>query len=123
MRNAVQLMDMEKPVELSSMQEHLRGPILEDDDDSNEVAAMTISQLSTPAPPQLHPPQDKEEATSNTNKADLQYPGKARLLVILIALSCGVFEVGLAENIVATVAPTITNHFHSTHDIGWYGSS
>lgn len=52
-----------------------------------------------------------------------EYPGRLRLFGIFIALSCGVFEVGLVENVVATAAPTITDYFHSSGDLGWYGSS
>lgn len=65
----------------------------------------------------------QNESSDEVVVSDIEYPGLLRLLAIFVALSCGVFEVGLVENIVATAAPTITDHFHSSDDLGWYGSA
>ncbi|KAE9366550.1 MFS general substrate transporter [Stipitochalara longipes BDJ] len=63
------------------------------------------------------------ESSDGLQNNEPEYPGKLRLLGIFVALSCLVFEVGLVENVVATAAPTITDYFHSSNDLGWYGSA
>ncbi|RAL05409.1 MDR family MFS transporter [Aspergillus ibericus CBS 121593] len=47
----------------------------------------------------------------------------AKILLILLAIYIAMFLVALDRLIVATATPQITDHFHSTNDIGWYGSA
>ena len=42
-----------------------------------------------------------------------------KLLAIVVALCLAVFLVALDQTIVSTAIPRITDHFHSTADIGW----
>ncbi|KAF2464224.1 MFS multidrug transporter-like protein [Lindgomyces ingoldianus] len=46
-----------------------------------------------------------------------------RLNVVMGALVFAVLAMALSASIVATAIPVLTSHFHSTADIGWYGSA
>ncbi|KAF7938693.1 uncharacterized protein EAE98_001031 [Botrytis deweyae] len=52
-----------------------------------------------------------------------QYPEGLKLVSIILALCLAVFLVALDQTIISTAIPKITDHFKSTGDIGWYGSS
>ncbi|TEY39050.1 hypothetical protein BOTCAL_0470g00080 [Botryotinia calthae] len=52
-----------------------------------------------------------------------QYPEGLKLITIILALCLAVFLVALDQTIISTAIPKITDHFHSTEDIGWNGSS
>ncbi|THV48123.1 hypothetical protein BGAL_0267g00130 [Botrytis galanthina] len=52
-----------------------------------------------------------------------QYPEGLKLVTIILALCLAVFLVALDQTIISTAIPKITDHFKSTGDIGWYGSS
>ncbi|KAJ5159023.1 uncharacterized protein N7500_008674 [Penicillium coprophilum] len=42
---------------------------------------------------------------------------------VFIAMSLGIFILGLDNTIVGTATPTISDEFNSITDIGWYGSA
>lgn len=46
-----------------------------------------------------------------------------RLLFVMVGMCLAVFLMALDTSIIATAIPRITSHFHSTDDIGWYGSA
>ncbi|ORY09168.1 MFS multidrug transporter-like protein [Clohesyomyces aquaticus] len=46
-----------------------------------------------------------------------------RLYVVMGALVFATLAMALSSSIVATAIPVLTSHFHSTEDIGWYGSA
>ncbi|KAK5995018.1 MFS-type efflux pump MFS1 [Cladobotryum mycophilum] len=52
-----------------------------------------------------------------------EYPSGLKLVVILVALCLAVFLVALDQTIIAPALGTITAHFNSVKDIGWYGSA
>ncbi|ESZ92470.1 hypothetical protein SBOR_7133 [Sclerotinia borealis F-4128] len=52
-----------------------------------------------------------------------QYPEGLKLITIILALCFAVFLVALDQTIISTAIPKMTDHFQSTGDIGWYGSS
>ncbi|KAJ5153482.1 major facilitator superfamily domain-containing protein [Penicillium canariense] len=54
---------------------------------------------------------------------DSKYPSGARRIAVCLTLALALFLPMLDETIVATAVPTITNHFHSLSDVGWYGSA
>ncbi|APA14669.1 hypothetical protein sscle_13g094390 [Sclerotinia sclerotiorum 1980 UF-70] len=62
-----------------------------------------------------------ERPTSGTSEP--QYPEGLKLITIILALCLAVFLVALDQTIISTAIPKITDHFRSTGDIGWYGSS
>jgi EmrB/QacA subfamily drug resistance transporter len=51
-----------------------------------------------------------------------EYPGPAQAAIIMGSLYIAVFLVALDRTITGVAIPQITNQFHSTDDIGWYGS-
>ena len=67
---------------------------------------------------------DMEELTNQLSRvATADYPGKAALGVITVALVMSILLVALDLTIIATAIPSITDDFHSLQDIGWYGSA
>ncbi|KAL8713504.1 MAG: hypothetical protein Q9220_002366 [cf. Caloplaca sp. 1 TL-2023] len=52
-----------------------------------------------------------------------EYPTGAKLTIITISLCLSVFLMALDNTIIATAIPTITDHFNSLDDVGWYGSA
>ncbi|EWG38697.1 hypothetical protein FVEG_01856 [Fusarium verticillioides 7600] len=62
---------------------------------------------------------------SNNNAADEQpqYPGAAKLTLIISSLCLAIFLVALDQTIIAPALGAITAQFQSVKDIGWYGSS
>ncbi|OKL59477.1 hypothetical protein UA08_05261 [Talaromyces atroroseus] len=66
--------------------------------------------------------EEKEEKVALTAE-EPKYPPLAETLLIMLALYMSMFLVALDRLIVATATPQITDHFHSTNDIGWYGSA
>ncbi|KAF7960966.1 hypothetical protein EAE96_000636 [Botrytis aclada] len=62
------------------------------------------------------------EQPVSVNK-EQEYPEGLKLVTIILALCLAVFLVALDQTIISTAIPKITDHFQSTGDIGWYGSS
>jgi EmrB/QacA subfamily drug resistance transporter len=52
-----------------------------------------------------------------------QYPGPAKVAIIMFSLYISMFLVALDRTIIGTAIPKITNQFHSIEDIGWYGAA
>lgn len=66
------------------------------------------------------------ETNSNDDTQDEdapQYPGAAKLTLILFSLCLAIFLVALDQTIIAPALGAITAQFNSVKDIGWYGSS
>ncbi|KAL4882180.1 major facilitator superfamily transporter [Aspergillus karnatakaensis] len=53
----------------------------------------------------------------------LEYPTGSRFWLIILTMSALLVLGGLDTNIIATAVPSITDHFHTTADIGWYSSA
>ena len=51
------------------------------------------------------------------------YPGPLALSLLTLGICLSVFLVSLDRTIVATAIPRITDEFHSSHDVGWYGGA
>lgn len=51
------------------------------------------------------------------------YPTGTKFWFTIIALCIVLILGGLDVNIVATAVPSITNHFHTVADVGWYSSA
>ena len=64
----------------------------------------------------------KEDIHQNDGEVT-EYPSKAKLTIITIALCLAVFLMALDNAIIATAIPRITEQFHSLTDVGWYGSA
>ncbi|KAM0207576.1 hypothetical protein ACHAQI_007579 [Fusarium lateritium] len=62
---------------------------------------------------------------SNSNVAgeEPQYPGAAKLTLIISSLCLAIFLVALDQTIIAPALGAITAKFQSVKDIGWYGSA
>ena len=60
------------------------------------------------------------EATPDTEP---NYPTGSKFWFTIIALCVVLILGGLDANIVATAVPSITNHFHTVADVGWYSSA
>lgn len=52
-----------------------------------------------------------------------QYPRGSKSWCTVLALCVVMILGGLDANIVATAVPSITNHFHTIADVGWYSSA
>ncbi|KAH8807090.1 major facilitator superfamily domain-containing protein [Xylogone sp. PMI_703] len=61
---------------------------------------------------------DKTKATAGDD-----YLTGLKLVVVLAAVTMAAFLMILDLSVVVTAIPKITTHFHSTADIGWYGSA
>ena len=60
---------------------------------------------------------------SDINTADIQYPTGIKLYVIMTSLLLGTTLMSLDTTIISVATPTITAHFHSLDDVGWYGAA
>ncbi|KAJ5861165.1 major facilitator superfamily transporter protein [Penicillium soppii] len=61
--------------------------------------------------------------SDSVEKVEDDYPKGLRLFFIVIALVISMFLLSLDMTIIATAIPRITDQFHSTGDIAWYGSA
>lgn len=52
-----------------------------------------------------------------------EYPAGLKLWLVILALCLSVFLVALDQTIIAPALGSITSHFNSIKDIGWYGAS
>lgn len=62
-------------------------------------------------------------SNSNPVEAEPQYPGAAKLTLIISSLCLAIFLVALDQTIIAPALGAITAQFQSVKDIGWYGSA
>jgi hypothetical protein len=70
-------------------------------------SARTVEPLNIEATPSIEP----------------NYPTGTKFWFTIIALCVILILGGLDANIVATAVPSITNHFHTVADVGWYASA
>ncbi|KAI8635587.1 major facilitator superfamily domain-containing protein [Xylariaceae sp. FL1651] len=61
---------------------------------------------------------DRKDGADN-----IEYPTGPQLWLVIISLCLAVFLVALDQTIIAPALGAITGEFHSTKDIGWYGSA
>jgi MFS family permease len=59
----------------------------------------------------------------NNLDTEPKYPTGGKFWFTVIALCLILILGGLDANIVATAVPSITNHFHTVADVGWYSSA
>lgn len=64
----------------------------------------------------------EDDAPENAAESEVEYPSNFRLTIISIALALATAVVALDISILATAVPSITNHFKTISDIGWYYS-
>ncbi|KAI5865334.1 major facilitator superfamily domain-containing protein [Durotheca rogersii] len=66
---------------------------------------------------------DSQSASSQEEKAEIEYAQGLSLAAICLGLMLVVFCIGLDRSILSTAIPKIVNEFNSLSDIGWYGSA
>ncbi|KAL4794976.1 major facilitator superfamily domain-containing protein [Aspergillus venezuelensis] len=66
---------------------------------------------------------DLEKKPEVIAAAEPEYPGFAKVTVIILGLYLSVFLVALDQTIISVAIPEITNQFKSIEDIAWYGSA
>ncbi|KAI1323797.1 MFS toxin efflux pump [Xylariaceae sp. FL0255] len=66
-------------------------------------------------------PPRREDDEDEDDEPDYLQPRE--LIPVFLAMSLGIFILGLDNTIIGTATPTITNEFHSLADFGWYGSA
>ena len=74
------------------------------------------------APSPERPPLEPLEVTEPSND-DSQYPTGIKFAATLTTMGCVLVLTGLDNGILSTAIPTITDHFHTVADIGWYVSA
>ena len=52
-----------------------------------------------------------------------EYPTGAKVWIIMLTIGAVIILACIDMNIVATVVPSITDHFHTVADVGWYSSA
>ncbi|KAI0449640.1 efflux pump antibiotic resistance protein [Xylaria acuta] len=55
--------------------------------------------------------------------AQPEYPAGARLWLVMLTMGAALVLASVDMNIVATAVPSITDHFHTVADVGWYSSA
>lgn len=68
------------------------------------------------------PPIESLDVEPNPN-AEPNYPKGTEFWFTILALCVILILGGLDANIVATAVPSITDHFHTVADVGWYSSA
>jgi MFS family permease len=71
---------------------------------------------------QNQPPPTAPSARNNLDE-EPKYPTGSKFWFTIIALCVILILGGLDANIVATAVPSITDHFHTVADVGWYSSA
>jgi MFS family permease len=76
----------------------------------------------TPGGDLLDPP---EAAITNAaaTAPEPDYPTGAKYHAIVLSMSFVLILLGLDQSILATAVPTMTDHFHTVADVGWYSSA
>ena len=68
-------------------------------------------------------PFETEDEAHNSPESEPDYPTGAKFYTICFSVALVLILSGLDGNIVATAVPTITDHFHTVADVGWYYSA
>jgi MFS family permease len=69
-------------------------------------------------------PSEKETGDDDQNDAEgPEYPGKLKLILIVLSLNLAMFLVGLDNTIISPAIPKITDDFDALSDAGWYASA
>lgn len=63
------------------------------------------------------------DPTTETVTVEREYPTGTKFWFTILSLCIVLIIGGLDNNIVATAAPSITDHFHTVADVGWYSSA
>lgn len=64
-----------------------------------------------------------EASGSPRSPEELEYPSGAKLWLIMLTVGAVLILSSVDMNIIATAVPSITNHFHTVADVGWYSSA
>lgn len=64
-----------------------------------------------------------DDTGSTLQSIGQQYPTGAKFYFIVLSISLVLILCGLDQNIVATAVPSITDHFHTVADVGWYSAA
>ncbi|KAE8385883.1 major facilitator superfamily domain-containing protein [Aspergillus alliaceus] len=84
----------------------------------------TTEQQQNPPPGTATSGRISESLNVESNEeGELNYPTGTKFWFTIIALCMILILGGLDANIVATAVPSITNHFHTVADVGWYSSA
>ncbi|KAL4806613.1 major facilitator superfamily domain-containing protein [Aspergillus unguis] len=67
--------------------------------------------------------QPSQEPAEPLPPPEPKYPTGSKFWCTVLALCMVMILGGLDANIVATAVPSITNHFHTVSDVGWYSSA
>ncbi|KAB8207243.1 major facilitator superfamily transporter [Aspergillus parasiticus] len=67
--------------------------------------------------------EDRIDPETRSVEEAQQYPTGGKFWLIILTMSALVVLGGLDTNIVATAVPSITDHFHTVADVGWYSSA
>jgi MFS family permease len=95
---------------------------------------MTITEVAEPPPahrmensedqaPIRSPRMEPLEVAEPSGQDELEYPTGVKFAAVMIAMGLALILVGLDNTILATAIPSVTNHFKTIADIGWYVSA
>jgi MFS family permease len=95
---------------------------------------MTIAEVAESPPAQrmgnsedevpIRPPTTEPlEVAEPSGQDELEYPTGFKFAAVMIAMGLALILVGLDNTILATAIPSVTNHFKTIADIGWYASA
>ena len=95
---------------------------------------MTSTELAKPSPalttgsgedqaPILSHKLDSLEVIEPSGQDEPEYPTGVKFAAVMVAVGLSLVLVGLDTTILATAIPSITNHFNTIADIGWYASA
>lgn len=91
-------------------------------------SAVQLSTRQPSAPTSNGVDHDKEICTTESNGDNTASEGGEHLngiglTLVMLAVYLSILCVALDNTVIATAIPTITDHFHSIDDVGWYGSA
>lgn len=81
--------------------------------DSNEALPKDVQPLEVIEP----------TTTTQDTEAEANYPTGAKFWLLILSVSLVLILGGMDGNIVATALPSITDHFHTVADVGWYSAA
>ncbi|KAL8874098.1 MAG: hypothetical protein Q9174_000534 [Haloplaca sp. 1 TL-2023] len=90
--------------------------------EKNEEKTMPFT-TQTPGQKEVETTPVKEAEALDKSSEEPEYPSGTRLIIITVSLCVSVLLMALDNTIIATAIPTITDHFNSLNDVGWYGSA
>jgi hypothetical protein len=85
-----------------------------------KIPEPAVEEISGPAVEKISDPAVDESSDPDALPEGTQYPSGLKFWLLMLNLGAVIILGAIDMSIVATAVPSITDHFHTVADIGWY---